>query len=183
MTPMTVERFAAGREVQPADVLALAQEHGVRIFGSVTACYRGMAYLEQGRLEEARTILACAWEEAKSVGYKSIELRAAIYLALTLGRLGEVRAALDMLRDARNTARQQGFSGLEAEALLAEATVTPVKNDSDVAAVIRSLRSCIEIATLSEATPLRLKAETLLSKMLGDDADAESLFQDGIRRI
>src|SRR5439155_5274903 len=130
------------------EAFALAQAHGVRIFGSVTACYRGMAYLEQGRLEEARTILAGAWEEAKSVGYKSIEWRAAIYLALTLGRLGEVRAALDMLRDARNTARQQGFSGLEAEALLAEGTVTPVKNDSDVAAVIRSLRSCIEIATL-----------------------------------
>src|SRR6266480_1201591 len=31
MTPMTVERFAAGREAQPADVLALAQEHGVRM--------------------------------------------------------------------------------------------------------------------------------------------------------
>src|SRR5881394_1559175 len=31
MTPMTVERFAAGREVQPADVLALAQEHDVRM--------------------------------------------------------------------------------------------------------------------------------------------------------
>src|SRR5205823_2248620 len=31
MTPMTVERFAAGREVKPADVLALAQEHGVRM--------------------------------------------------------------------------------------------------------------------------------------------------------
>src|SRR5437868_3918521 len=31
MTPMTVERFAAGREVTPADVLALAQEHGVRM--------------------------------------------------------------------------------------------------------------------------------------------------------
>ncbi|MFL5782016.1 MAG: glutamine synthetase beta-grasp domain-containing protein, partial [Thermoleophilaceae bacterium] len=31
MTPMTVERFAAGRQVQPADVLALAQEHGVRM--------------------------------------------------------------------------------------------------------------------------------------------------------
>ena len=31
MTPMTVERFAAGRAVQPSDVLALAQEHGVRM--------------------------------------------------------------------------------------------------------------------------------------------------------
>src|SRR5438876_10979767 len=31
MTPMTVERFAAGRQAQPSDVLALAQEHGVRM--------------------------------------------------------------------------------------------------------------------------------------------------------
>src|ERR671937_731156 len=31
MTPMTVERFASGREAQPRDVLALAQEHGVRM--------------------------------------------------------------------------------------------------------------------------------------------------------
>src|SRR5881398_3134528 len=31
MTPMTVERFVAGHEAAPADVLALAQEHGVRM--------------------------------------------------------------------------------------------------------------------------------------------------------
>jgi tetratricopeptide (TPR) repeat protein len=156
------------------EAFALAHEHGVRIFVSITACYRGMAYLEHGRLDEARTILSGAQEDAKSVGYKSIELRAAIYLALTLSRLGDARAALDLLRDARNTARQQGFSGLEAEALLGEAVVTPVNNERDRADVIRSLRGCIEIATQSEATPLRLKAEALLNKMLCDDADAGS---------
>src|ERR671933_1844414 len=31
MTPLTVEQFATGREVTPKDVLALAQEHGVRM--------------------------------------------------------------------------------------------------------------------------------------------------------
>jgi glutamine synthetase len=31
MTPLTVERFVSGREVQHKDVLALAQEHGVRM--------------------------------------------------------------------------------------------------------------------------------------------------------
>jgi len=31
MTPLTVERFVGGREVQAKDVLALAQEHGVRM--------------------------------------------------------------------------------------------------------------------------------------------------------
>src|SRR5206468_233174 len=98
-------------------------------------------------------------EDAKSVGYKAIELRAAIYLAIALSRLGQVRPALDMLRDARNTARQQGFAGLEAEALFGEATITPTDNESDRAAVIRSLRASIEIVTQCEAKPLRLKAE------------------------
>ena len=31
MTPRTVERFVGGREVQAKDVLALAQEHEVRM--------------------------------------------------------------------------------------------------------------------------------------------------------
>src|SRR5919112_805096 len=31
MTPLTIERFLDGREAQAADVLALAQEHGVRM--------------------------------------------------------------------------------------------------------------------------------------------------------
>src|SRR5437764_10113747 len=31
MTPLTVERFVGGREVEVKDVLALAQEHGVRM--------------------------------------------------------------------------------------------------------------------------------------------------------
>jgi tetratricopeptide (TPR) repeat protein len=155
----------AGAAIILDESFALAQEHGVRIFGAVIACYRGMAYLEQGRLEEARTILSGAREDAKSVGYKSIELRAAIYLALTLSRLGEVRPALDLLREARNTARQQGFAGLEAEALLAEAMAAPVDNESDRTTVIRSVRSCIEIATQSEARPLCVKAEALLSAL------------------
>ena len=164
----------AGAVIILDEAFSVAKEHGVRIFVPVTACFRGIAYLERGRIEEARTILANALEEARSVGYKSIELRAAIYLSLTLSRFGQTRPALDLLRDARNTARQQGFAGLEAEALLVEATVMPVNSESDRAAITRSLRNCIEIATQSEAKPLRLKAEALLSKILGDGEDAET---------
>ena len=55
----------AGAAIILDEAFALAQEHGVRIFVSVTACYRGMAYLEQGRIEEARAILADAREDGK----------------------------------------------------------------------------------------------------------------------
>jgi class 3 adenylate cyclase/tetratricopeptide (TPR) repeat protein len=165
----------AGAAIILDEAHALAHDHGVRIFVPITACYRGMAYLDQGRFDEARTILADARENAKSIGYKSIELRAAIYLALTQSRLGQVSPAVDLLRNARNTARQQGFAGLEAEGLLADAMVAPVNNESDREAVVRSLRACIEIATQSEAKPLRLKAEALLSKTLSDEESGQRL--------
>lgn len=147
---------------------ALAQEHGVRLFVPIIACPRGMAYLEQGRIDEARQILAEARETAGIIGYKSGELRASIYLALALNQAGDVQAALDLLRGARNTARQQGFGGLEAEALLCEAMVTPATNEDDRAAIIRCLQASIAIATQNDAKPLRLKAEALLSRMRAD---------------
>jgi class 3 adenylate cyclase/tetratricopeptide (TPR) repeat protein len=148
------------------EALALAQEHGVRLFVPVFACYRGMAYLAQERLDEAQTILAGARQGAESIGYKSIELRASIHLAHALGRLGDVDAGLNMLRDVRNTARQQGFAGLEAEAWLGEAMATPVANEDDRATVVRCLQACIDIARRNEAGPLLLKAETLLGGMM-----------------
>jgi class 3 adenylate cyclase/tetratricopeptide (TPR) repeat protein len=161
----------AAAAVIQEEACALAQEHGVRLFIPVTACQLGMAYLEQGRIDAARNTLAKAHEGAVAVGYKSNELRAAIYLALALSRSGQVQPALNMLRDARNTARQQGFAGLEAEALLCEAMVTPATNESGKATIIRCLQASIVIATESEAKPLLLKAETLLDKMLADAED------------
>ena len=172
----------AGAAVILDEAFALAQEHGVRLFVPPVACQRGMAYLEEGRFDAAREILAGARAAAESIGYKSIELRASIYLALALSQAGEVRAALSMLRDARNTARQQGFSGLEAEALLAEAMVTPATNEDDRATIIRCLQASIAIATQHDAKPLLLEAETLLSRMLGNGENAESFFPDGVRR-
>jgi tetratricopeptide (TPR) repeat protein len=149
------------------EAFALAQEHGIRLFVPVIACHRGMAYLELERFEAAREILAGAREVAEAVGYKSAELRASIYLAVALSRMADVHTALNILRDAINTARQQGFGGLEAEALLCEAVVTPAVNESDRATIVSSLKACIAIAARNDAKPLRLKAETLLSRMLG----------------
>jgi class 3 adenylate cyclase/tetratricopeptide (TPR) repeat protein len=160
---------------------ARAQEHGIRMFVPLIGCQRGMAYLEQGRVDAARNILAGAREAAVAVGYKSNELRTAIYLALALSQSGDVQAALNMLQDARNTARQQGFAGLEAEALLCEAMVTPATKESGKATVIGCLQASIAIAAQNEAKLLLLKAETLLGRMLANADDPDSL-QDGVRR-
>jgi tetratricopeptide (TPR) repeat protein len=167
------EPAAAATILEQAFVLA--QEHGVRLFVPLTACQLGMAYLDQKRFDAARNTLAKSREAAAAVGYKSNELRASIYLALALSRSGDVQAALNILRDARNTARQQGFAGLEAEALLCEAMVTPAKNESGRATIIRCLQASIAIAAQSEAKPLLHKAETLLGRMLADAEEPDSL--------
>ncbi|MET4325543.1 class 3 adenylate cyclase/tetratricopeptide (TPR) repeat protein [Bradyrhizobium sp. i1.15.2] len=151
------------------DGFVLAQKHGIRLFVPVLACHLGMAYLEQGLFDRARGMLTEAREEAKAVGYTSAVLRSSIYLALATHRLGDVQAAQNMLREARNTARQQGFSGLEAEALFGEAVVTPPLDAEAKAAILGALRATIAIAAESGALPLRHKAEAMLNEMQATD--------------
>ncbi len=148
------------------DGFVLAQKHGVRLFVPVLACHLGVAYLEQGLFDRARGMLTEAREEAKAVGYTSAVLRSSIYLALATWRLGDAKAAQNMLREARNTARQQGFSGLEAEALFGEAVVTPASAEDDHASLLASLRGTIAIASESGALPLQRKAESMLNEVL-----------------
>jgi len=125
-----------------------------------------MAYMEQNRNDAARDILAEARTAAASVGSKLMELRTSIYYALALSHTGDAVSALGILRDARAGASSQGFFGLEAEALLCEAMVTPAMNDSDRTAIIRCLQDSIAIARKHEAKPLLLKAETFLNQTL-----------------
>jgi hypothetical protein len=133
-----------------------------------------MAYVEQGLFDRARGLLAEAREEAKAVGYTSAVLRSSIYLALANSRLGDVEGARNMLREARNTARQQGFAGLEAEALYNEAVITPTSSEENRAAILGNLRATIAIASESGARPLFDKAETLLNEMVARTGDAPS---------
>jgi class 3 adenylate cyclase/tetratricopeptide (TPR) repeat protein len=148
------------------DGFVLAQKHGIRLFVPVLGCHLGMAYLERGLFERARGMLTEAREEAKAVGYTSAVLRSSIYLALATSRLDDVQAAQYMLREARNTARQQGFSGLDAEALFGEAVVTPPSSEANKAAILAALRAAIAIASECGAQPLQSKAEAMLAGLL-----------------
>ncbi|QPF83187.1 AAA family ATPase [Bradyrhizobium genosp. L] len=148
------------------DAFALAREHDMRIFIPVIGCQRGMAYLDQGRIDAASAILTEAREAARAVGYTSSVVRTSTHLAAALAQAGHSPDALQMVRDARNTARQQGFRGLEAEALYYEAVITPATHEDERSAVVRSLQACIAIATECEAKPLRARAEALLDRML-----------------
>lgn len=144
-----------------ADAVALANKHEVRLFIPIITCLLGTAYLEQGRIDAARETLAQAHESAEAIGHTSARLRASIYsaLALALSERPDADRALSMLQAARDIARQQGFEGLEAEALFASARATRLLTPDDVTTVDRNLRASIAIATRNEARPFLAKLE------------------------
>ena len=154
--------FSAGANILD-EASELAERHGVRMFIPAVGCYRGIAYLEAGRLDEAKEILAAARESSKAIGYKSMELRASVHLARLLGRAGAAGEAQNILRFTTNTAAQEGFSGIEAEAMLFQATIIPVTDDKSRTAIVRHLRASIAISLRNGAKPLALKAEALLN--------------------
>jgi tetratricopeptide (TPR) repeat protein len=145
---------------------ALAKRHGVRLFIPVIDWQRGVAYLEQQRLDEAKEILHEALETSKTIGYKAIDLRSSIALAHVLGQKGNVREALEMLRHVTNTAQQQGFAGSEAEARLLQATIMPITDDKSRSAALHHLRASIAISSRNGAEPLVGKAQALLDRIV-----------------
>ncbi len=99
-------------------------------------------------------------------------LRSSIYLALATSRLGDIQAAQNMLREARNTARQQGFAGLEAEALFGEAAVTPPSERGNKAAIraVAARHHRHRLRKRRAAAP-GTKAEAMLNEMLARAVD------------
>jgi len=133
----------------------------------------GEAQRRDGVIDAARDSLTEAREIARSVGYTSIFLRASIYLSVALNQSGDMPGALKLVHEARNAARQQGFDGLEAEALLCEAVIAPPVSEENKATIIHNLTASIAISSRNDARPLLLKAETV-----GDQRDlAEGLEQ------
>jgi class 3 adenylate cyclase/tetratricopeptide (TPR) repeat protein len=147
---------------------ALSKRHGVRVFIPAVDWQRGVAYLEQERLDEAKEILTEALETSKTIGYKAMELRSSLALAHVLSRLANVREALEMLRHVTNTAQQQGFAGTEAEARLLHATIMPITNDESRSVVVRHLRASIAISSRNGAEPLVAKAQALLDRIVAE---------------
>ena len=77
-----------------------------------------------------------------------------------------------MVREARNAARQQGFEGIEAEALLFEAMILPAVNEENKNTVIHNLKASIAISSRLDARPMLQKAETFLNRMLAGTGEA-----------
>jgi class 3 adenylate cyclase/tetratricopeptide (TPR) repeat protein len=146
--------------------LDLAQLRDVRLFMPVIALQLGIAYLELGLFEQARHILRRAKSEAEGVGHATVVPSILTHLALAVYHCGKVRAALHLVRAARNIARQQGFAGVEAEALFFEAKIMVSRLPSDRRHAISCLHQSITIASRIEANEQRRKSAALLRQVI-----------------
>ncbi len=158
--------------------LAVARQHEVRQFIPIIACQLGLAQIELGLFEAARDILAEAKTEAESMGNGSAALRNAVYLALARSECGEIEPALQMVRDARKSAQQQGFTGLEAEALFTEAKISATAAGHDDRTSLDLLRRSIAIACRIEARPQLAKSKALLGVILAKRRKARGPAQN-----
>jgi tetratricopeptide (TPR) repeat protein len=78
-----------------------------------TQLVRAEALVEAERNDEALAAFAELRPAIAATGLPEFEVRAALGEARTLGRVGEVRAAIDVLTRARDVSEQPGFTDLE----------------------------------------------------------------------
>ncbi|MGB8842680.1 MAG: AAA family ATPase [Aliidongia sp.] len=107
--------------LEPA--LSLARTEEILLYLPVVAGHLGAAYLALNLPELAVTVLDEAQIAAEAVGYTWASLRASTLLGMARAQCGDTVTGLALIRRARDTARQQGFEGQEAEALRAEADI------------------------------------------------------------
>jgi DNA-binding winged helix-turn-helix (wHTH) protein/tetratricopeptide (TPR) repeat protein len=103
--------------------LALATREDMRLYTPVIRLYLGMAQMRQGRIDEASASLAGALDEAEAIGYAAVALRASLHLGRAQSRRGEFRTGIDRVARVYEAARQQGFEGIETEALFAQGEI------------------------------------------------------------
>jgi tetratricopeptide (TPR) repeat protein len=156
------------------EALKLAQRYKVRYFVPIVGCQLAKCHLLKGNTLKAHEILSTSKIEAETLGYTFGVLRSSIYLVLVLQKLGDTSGALTLARAARLAAEQQGFEGLKAEALFAEALARARNHGIDGSEPKECLASVVAIATKTEARPQLAAAKALLSEILTREGDLPS---------
>ena len=142
----------------------LSRENEVRLFLPVVLCGLGSLYLQLGRPAEAKAILREAKDEAEALGHSSSILLASTHLASAYAQLGDISRGLEIARACQAGAKQKGYQGIEALALLAEAGVLSLQGAT--AEAIAQLERTVEIAARLGTKPLLGLAKGTLARLL-----------------
>ncbi len=144
----------------------LSRENEVRLFLPLVKLALGNLYTQQGHAARARDILLQAKDEAEAVGHATSMVAVSAYLGSAYCQLGDVQRGLAMVRACQASAKQKGYGGIEAIAVLAEANVLASQGASAAPEAIGCMNRAIEIASRLEARPLLGAARGLLARVL-----------------
>jgi tetratricopeptide (TPR) repeat protein len=144
----------------------ISGESEVRLFLPLLMSALGNLYLQQGHTARARDILVQAKAEAEAVGHATSMVAVSAYLGSAICQLGEVQHGLDLVRACQASAKQKGYAGVEALAVIAEANILTSQGAPAAAEAIGCATRSIEIATRLEARPMQGSARGLLARLL-----------------
>ncbi len=145
---------------------SLSRENEVRLFLPLVMLALGNLYTQQGHAARARDILLQAKDEAEAVGHATSMVAVSAYLGSAYCQLGDIQRGLAMVRACQASAKQKGYGGIEAIAVLAEANVLASQGTSAAPEAIGCMNRAIEIASRLEARPLLGAARGLLARVL-----------------
>ena len=150
-----------------AEAASLSRENEVRLFLPLVLCALGNACVQQGHAAKARDILLEARAEAEELGHGTSVLIASVYLASAYAQLGDIPHGLSVVRASQAGAKQKGYQGIEALAVLTEANILASQGAAAEAEAIGCAKRAIEIAARLEARPLLGAAKGMLGRLLG----------------
>ena len=155
----------------------ISRESEVRLFLPLVMCALGNLYSQQGHAARARDILLQAKDQAEALGHVTSTVVGPAYLGAAYSQLGDIEHGLALVRACQAGAKQKGYGGIEALAVLSEAAILSNQGGPDRAAdAIACLNRAIEIAARLEARPLLGAARGMLARLLaasGRTAEAQ----------
>lgn len=170
-------------EVTLDQALQVSRESEVRLFLPLVMCALGNLYVQQGEAARARDMLLQAKEEAEALGHMTSMVVVSAYLGTAYSQLGDVEHGLTLVRACQAGAKQRGYGGVEALAVLSEAAILSMPDAAGREDAGACLKRAIEIAARLEARPLLGAARGMLARLLaasGRKAEAQDELTQAI---
>ena len=155
---------------------SLSRENEVRLFLPLVMLALGNLYSQQGQPARARDILLEAKDEAEALGHATSMVAVSVYLGSSYCQLGDIKRGLSMVRACQAGAKQKGYGGVEALAILSEAAILSGQGAPAHEDAIACLKRAIEITERLEARPLLGASRGMLARLLaasGRTAEAQ----------
>jgi tetratricopeptide (TPR) repeat protein len=147
--------------------LRVSRESEVWLYPPLVMSALGNLYSQQGQPARARDILLQAKAEAEALGHVTTTVLVSAYLGSAYSQLGDVQHGLSLVRACQAGAKQKGYGGIEALAVLSEAAILASQGVANQAEAIACLKRAIETAERLEARPLVGAARGMLGRLFG----------------